>query len=136
VQSPACPLRCTKHNAPTHADNTPTRPQLVEPLLALVEATEEPIASEAEGDGEGGDDEEDEDDEEYTHAGAGGAGSARAAGRADAARAGGAASKPLAVDNGDDALLLLRALAAADERVRGKLKGQSEILMDTRCTVM
>ena len=45
------------------------------------------------------------------------------------------ATKGLAVDNGDDALLLLRALAAQDPDVRDKLKGQSEIL-GTRCTVM
>lgn len=45
------------------------------------------------------------------------------------------ATKGLAVDNGDDALLLLKALAAQDPAVRDKLKGQSEIL-GTRCTLM
>lgn len=43
--------------------------------------------------------------------------------------------KGLAVDNGDDALLLLRALAGQDPDVREKLKGQSEIL-GTRCSIM
>lgn len=45
------------------------------------------------------------------------------------------AGRGLAVDNGDDALLLLRALAAQDPDVKEKLKGQSEIL-GTRCTIM
>jgi hypothetical protein len=41
----------------------------------------------------------------------------------------------VAVDNGDDALLLLRALAAYDSEVLEKLKGQTEIL-GARCSIM
>jgi hypothetical protein len=46
------------------------------------------------------------------------------------------AAKPLAVDNGDDALLLLKALAAHDEEVRTELKkGESDIL-SASCSIM
>eukprot|EP00775_Hariotina_reticulata_P009367 gene9367-9530_t len=81
--------------------------QLVEPLLALVEAREDQETAE---DQEGDDDDDDEDDK-VTDAGV------------------------VAVDNGDDALLLLRALAAYDADVREKLKGQTEIL-GARCSIM
>jgi len=89
--------------------------QLVRPLLDLVNATEdEKIASGEESEEE---DEEDDMDEQ------------------DGAAANGAA-KSLAVDNGDDALLLLRALAGQDEEVRAKFKeGENEIL-GTRCSIM
>lgn len=46
-----------------------------------------------------------------------------------------AADAKVAVDNGDDALLLLRALAAHDNDVKQQLAGQSEIL-GTRCVIM
>lgn len=88
--------------------------QLVRPLLDLVNATEdEKIAS-----GEESEEEEDDDMDEQEGAAANGA------------------AKPLAVDNGDDALLLLRALAGQDEEVRAKFKeGENEIL-GTRCSIM
>jgi hypothetical protein len=53
---------------------------------------------------------------------------------ADGAAANGA--KPLAVDNGDDALLLLKALAAQDEKVRGELKKSEADILGTSCSIM
>eukprot|EP00878_Enallax_costatus_P012657 GHUV01013221.1.p2 GENE.GHUV01013221.1~~GHUV01013221.1.p2 ORF type:complete len:185 (+),score=96.29 GHUV01013221.1:328-882(+) len=88
--------------------------KLVEPLLTLVEAHEDQQDKEDEQQ-EQQQDAGDDEDELITDAIG--------------------ATKSLAVDNGDDALLLLRALAAQDQDVRDKLKGQSEIL-GTRCTVM
>lgn len=95
--------------------------QLVKPLLGLVEATEETIAS-----GDAQDDDEDGEegsDDEMTNKTAAAAG----------AENGGA---PLAVDNGDDALLLLRALAGQDEEVRGELKKEENKILGTSCTIM
>lgn len=79
--------------------------KLVEPLLALVEAGEDQDSADEDGGAAGGRAEENID------------------------------ALPLAVDNGDDALLLLRGLAGQDEEVRAKLAGQSEIL-GTRCAIM
>jgi hypothetical protein len=42
----------------------------------------------------------------------------------------------VAVDNGDSALLLLRALAAQDEAVSGQLKGEGGLLATRSCVVM
>jgi hypothetical protein len=53
---------------------------------------------------------------------------------ADGAAANG--TKPLAVDNGDDALLLLKALAAQDEEVRGELKKSEADILGTSCSIM
>lgn len=90
--------------------------QLVKPLVNLVKSTEDTIASEEE------EDEEEEDEDEMGE----GQGSGAANG----------AAKPLAVDNGDDALLLLKALAAHDEEVRTELKkGESDIL-SASCSIM
>jgi len=42
----------------------------------------------------------------------------------------------IAVDNGDSALLLLRALAAQDDEVSAKLKGEGGLLATRSCVVM
>jgi hypothetical protein len=84
--------------------------QLVKPLLDLVKATEDTIASE---------EEEESDDEDM-----------------DDAKAAANGAKPLAVDNGDDALLLLKALASQDEEVRGQLKKGEADILGTSCSIM
>jgi hypothetical protein len=90
--------------------------QLVKPLVNLVKSTEDTIASEE----EEGSEEEDEDE----------------MGEGQGSGAANGAAKPLAVDNGDDALLLLKALAAHDEEVRTELKkGESDIL-SASCSIM
>ncbi|KAF8058934.1 hypothetical protein HT031_005502 [Scenedesmus sp. PABB004] len=86
---------------------------LVEPLLGLVEAAEDQEDEEDAADGDAGDDDDDEP-------------------RGGAA---GSAVVEAKVDNGDDALLLLRALAGQDPDVRDKLKGQSDVL-GSRCAIM
>eukprot|EP00879_Flechtneria_rotunda_P003385 GHRR01003613.1.p1 GENE.GHRR01003613.1~~GHRR01003613.1.p1 ORF type:complete len:380 (+),score=142.31 GHRR01003613.1:163-1302(+) len=87
--------------------------KLVEPLLTLVETREDQESAQ---ESEQADDEQDADGDKPGQAGTTGDGN-------------------IAVDNGDDALLLLRALAAQDPEVKDKLKGQSEIL-GTRCSIM
>lgn len=90
--------------------------KLVEPLLALVEAHE---------------DQEDKQDEEKEQQ----QDKSSSDDEGEAIMTDVTAKAGLAVDNGDDALLLLRALAAQDPDVKDKLKGQSEIL-GTRCSLM
>lgn len=101
---------------------------------------EDAIASADEDDMDDDDDDDVNDEEGDEGAAAAGAGASKAGAGAAAngskqQGAEGDGQKALAVDNGDDALLLLRALAAQDEEVREKLKGQSEIL-GTRCSIM
>lgn len=92
------------------------RTQLVKPLVNLVKSTEDTIASEE----EEGSEEEDEDEMDE------GQGSGAANG----------AAKPLAVDNGDDALLLLKALAAHDEEVCTELKKGENDILGASCSMM
>ncbi|KAF6259892.1 armadillo-type protein [Scenedesmus sp. NREL 46B-D3] len=91
--------------------------QLIDALLTLVEAREDQEAAEEEADDAADDAAGDED---------GGDKAAR-----DAGREGG----QVAVEFGDDALLLLRALALQDGDVKEQLAGQSDIV-GTRCTIM
>jgi hypothetical protein len=44
--------------------------------------------------------------------------------------------QPLAVDNGDSALLLLRALSAQDPEVEARLKGAGGLIATRSCAVM
>uniref|UniRef100_A0A383V8G1 UNC-45/Cro1/She4 central domain-containing protein n=1 Tax=Tetradesmus obliquus TaxID=3088 RepID=A0A383V8G1_TETOB len=94
--------------------------QLVDALLALVEARgdADDDAANADGDDEGDDEGEEEE-----------------GGKAGGGKAGGEKEGKLAVEFGDEALLLLRALAAQDGDVKEQLAGQSEIL-GSRCTIM
>lgn len=48
----------------------------------------------------------------------------------------GAAAPEVAVDNGDSALLLMRALAAQDEAVNTQLKGEGGLIATRSCTIM
>ena len=48
----------------------------------------------------------------------------------------GEAAARVAVDNGDAALLLLRALAAQDDAVNAKLKGEGGLIATRSCVVM
>lgn len=48
----------------------------------------------------------------------------------------GAAAPEVAVDNGDSALLLMRALAAQDDAVNTQLKGEGGLIATRSCTIM
>jgi hypothetical protein len=96
--------------------------QLIDSLLTLVESLEAQQGAEdksdeaaAAADAEGDEEDEDEGDK------------AGKAGEKDGGK--------VAVEFGDEALLLLRALAAQDGDVKEQLAGQSEIL-GSRCTIM
>jgi hypothetical protein len=92
--------------------------QLIDPLLALVEAREDQEdAEDAENEADGEDADDDED------------------GDADKAAKDADKDGKVAVEFGDEAMLLLRGLAAQDGDVKEQLAGQSEIL-GSRCTIM